>query len=95
MTRSDYENVRFRLTNGGRKVQSYDTEQLVSVLLECGVITEDTTLRIVIQHQMTAGDWTAREAEDVQEYLDATGYDAYAFRYDVEEDFLIIEAEWR
>lgn len=71
----------------------YDVEALVENMAAAGIISDETTVRVISRWECSAHDFMLPRDENKQRWLNETCSAVYTFTYDVEEDLLIMEVD--
>lgn len=71
----------------------YDVEALVENMTAAGIISGETTVRVISRWECNAHDFMLPRDENKQQWLNETCSAVYSFTYDTEEDLLIMEVE--
>lgn len=71
----------------------YDVEALVENLAAAGIISGETTVRVISRWECNAHDFLLPRDENKQQWLTETCNAVYSFTYDAEEDLLIMEVD--
>lgn len=74
-------------------VRRYDVEALVENLAAAGIISGETTVRVISRWEFSARDFILPRDENEQQWLNETCCAVYSFTYDTEEDLLIMEVD--
>lgn len=89
--------MRETVVDGSRKrvcgERRYDVEALVENMTAAGIISGETTVRVISRWEFNAHDFMLPRDENKQQWLNETCCAVYSFTYDTEEDLLILEVD--
>lgn len=89
--------MRETVVDGSRQrisgARRYDVEALMENLAAAGIISGETTVRVISRWEFNAHDFMLPRDENTQRWLTETCSAVYSFTYDTEEDLLIMEVD--